>query len=296
VTIARLIAVSLLFWMALPAAPAHTGETAPKQLSADAKTHRDLGLLLYRQKEYARAVEQFKMAYAIESSAELLFALAQSQRRLGDCEAAAQTYEAFLQTGPPKEQADMAVRNLERCRRTNTVSAPARAAELTHAVASVDPKLSRGALPEARESAPALIRPEVVAPEAGLVPLPTKSENDGAAAPDRVRWYRDWIGLGLAGAGIAAVAISAGLFGAGAAGIDAINHTRGYDNFIRESQQGGHFMALQYAGVAVGLAGGLLLAGGAVRFAVIGLRARRALHATVTPAPDGVRLGVTGGF
>jgi tetratricopeptide (TPR) repeat protein len=69
----------------------------------------------YEAGEYAKAIEAFEKGRRLDPHPDFLYAEAQAYRRSGDCARAISLYQAFLATHPPKEEAERARANVERC-------------------------------------------------------------------------------------------------------------------------------------------------------------------------------------
>jgi hypothetical protein len=80
-----------------------------------AQHHFEHGIRLYKEDHFAESLEELRAAYAIEPDSHVLFALAQSARRSGDCRAAADYTKKFLETNPPAKVAEVAKLNILRC-------------------------------------------------------------------------------------------------------------------------------------------------------------------------------------
>ena len=77
--------------------------------------HYEAGKQLFAAKRYAEALDEFRRALALAPRPEVLYAIAQAQRMVGDCPGAVQTYRAFL-AGQPGEPLDEYARaNIQRC-------------------------------------------------------------------------------------------------------------------------------------------------------------------------------------
>ena len=87
----------------------------PKQ--APTLDHYQVGKRLFEQKRYAQALEEFRQALALAPRPEALYSMAQTQRLLGDCASAVDTYRAFLAGRPDARLAEYARANIERCER-----------------------------------------------------------------------------------------------------------------------------------------------------------------------------------
>jgi tetratricopeptide (TPR) repeat protein len=73
---------------------------------AEAKRHYERGMKSYNLQEFDVALREFKGAYVEHPDAAFLYNIAQCQRQLGQYEAAAKSYRAFLQQNPNVANAD----------------------------------------------------------------------------------------------------------------------------------------------------------------------------------------------
>jgi tetratricopeptide (TPR) repeat protein len=144
----------------------------------------DAGLESYRQGAFEEALEQLEQGLAREPLPEILYALGQTERRLGHCKKAIEYYGAFLLRARTKVQAKAAEVQIERCR--------AEAAE------------------PAKDEKPVAVAPEPALPPAPVLEPVVAPEPAAVSA-----WYRDaWgalagasgVGLGVVGALFAAMA------------------------------------------------------------------------------------------
>jgi tetratricopeptide (TPR) repeat protein len=83
-------------------------ETAD-ELVKKAKAHFDV-------QEYTAAEADLKAAYKLDAKPQILYALAQAQRMAGECDRAIVSYQNFLRTSPPEDQAKLAQDNIDRCK------------------------------------------------------------------------------------------------------------------------------------------------------------------------------------
>src|SRR2546426_5656634 len=84
---------------------ASAAEARPKVMKPEAQGHYTRGLTLYKGKHYDEAISEFKLGYEIDPRPEFLYALAQAERKNGNCGAAIEHYRALLATNPPEQQA-----------------------------------------------------------------------------------------------------------------------------------------------------------------------------------------------
>jgi tetratricopeptide (TPR) repeat protein len=92
--IAALISVAVLAQVAAtPAMPAN----------AEAETLFKQGLQAYDAREFARAIELFEAAHALEPLPEILFDIGMAHKALGDCQHAAASFDRFISAVPPAD-------------------------------------------------------------------------------------------------------------------------------------------------------------------------------------------------
>jgi tetratricopeptide (TPR) repeat protein len=95
-----------------------TAQAAPRSAPAvDPVDHYDAGKRLFARKQYAEALDEFRRAMSLAPRPEVLYSLAQTQRLLGDCASAIETYRAFLAGQPEEPFAEYARLNIDRCER-----------------------------------------------------------------------------------------------------------------------------------------------------------------------------------
>ena len=80
-----------------------------------ADDHLARGLAFYEAREFEQAIAEFHAGYQVDPRPELLFALAQAERRSGDCASALIYYQRFLATHPPLQQVRAANRQRASC-------------------------------------------------------------------------------------------------------------------------------------------------------------------------------------
>jgi len=86
-----------------------------RAMRPDAKKLLDRGLSLYEKGSYDEASAVLREGLALDPHPDFYYALGQSERRAGRCEAASEAYLAFLATNPPKKEAELARSNRDRC-------------------------------------------------------------------------------------------------------------------------------------------------------------------------------------
>lgn len=175
--------------MDAPHAPTRSGQAsagekrADKRKKARARRRADRllakGLAHYEARRFEQAIAAFRAGFRAESRPEFLFALAQAERRSGDCSSAIVYYQRFLATSPARSQARAARDHLEACQKA-LGSGPARGGSRSNAVSSN--------------------RDEAMAPP---LAIPLKAQE---SAP----WYRDTTGHILLGSGVVSVAAGVG--------------------------------------------------------------------------------------
>jgi len=301
----RLLVVGLVLWGA-PSVAEPSSAPAARRAAATQRLKR--GLELFRSHDFVHAIEEFRAGYESDPRADFLFAIAQAQRLQGQCAEAARTYREFLLSDPPRRQALMARRLIERCEQATlsppTSPSPAQAVQPR----PTDERAPEEAVETAEQAAvstqmasversgvvggerngiarPAVltIEPRVVAPEAVPVPETTpvvtpepERERGVARARGKVGrervWYRDGLGWGLGAGGVAAVCVGAGLFGAGQGWVSDARAAGDYQTFANDAGRAADGARMQAASVGLFVAGGVLVAAAAVRMAMVGKR------------------------
>jgi hypothetical protein len=224
-------AVVLALSFLLVAAPraARAGEPTMKP---EARAHLERGLAAYGEKDWARAIREFRAGYALDPRPDFLFAWAQAARLSGDCTSAIDLYQRFVATGPSPEQSDAAQKMTERCRETLAAAAPA-------------------------EPAPTALDPYASTPPSRAPAAP--------AAVDRA-WWKDGWGAGFTAAGVVGLGLGVGMLVAAGSSDDAATHAASYDEFAARHDEASTRRTYATIGLA---AGGALLVTGGVRYLLV---------------------------
>lgn len=242
-----------------PVAAAPAGLTDP-----DAKAHFERAQRAFSEQDYEAAIPELKAAYALEPNPMLLYAWAQAERLAGSCARAVELYRRFLATGPEAEQRQLAEANLLDCE-----------AELPDVP---PPQTSDANEDEAAED-----------PDEG-------DEEPAAPKPDRPtrKWYTDPVGGALAGSGAAFAIAGGAMMGVARSRVNNLA-VAVEDDYLRETTAA---TRLNTAGIVVLGAGGALLLGAGIRYAIV---ARKGAAASATawrvqPVWLGRGLGLRGRF
>lgn len=228
---------------------------APAAMDGEARERFDQGLASYTNKEYAEAVKQFRLAYALDPRAEILFAWAQAERLYGRCSRSTKLYKRFLASRPSEQQAEAARQGVERCK-DQADTAPG------------DPDDLDKLAPPVAEAEP---EPEPVAPS----PEP----------PPKQQARVDPAGLGLLVGGVVVGGVGGGLLGAGASRARGLDDVGAYDEYADGAAQVRTFRVV--GGVLAGVGGALIVAG-IVRVVVKARNTRREVSVWSTPNSAGV--------
>jgi hypothetical protein len=238
---------------------AFADDAMAKPKDAAAQQHLAAGNKLYRVREFAKAVDEYKAGALIEDVPVFHYNLGQCYRQLGKYEDAIWHYQRFIERGQPTGQVRGAVD-----------------AFLTQMRSELDKKAMTQ-------------QPVDPAPEPKRASEPKPAEQPGQPKTMKVKvpgepWYRDGIGWGLVGAGIIGVGISGALF-VTANGIedDANSEMVQTEREVLRDRASSR----RVIGTIVGVGGVGLLVGGLVRLAL--RPADR--EVTVTTAFD---VGITG--
>lgn len=265
--------VSLAVLVAAAAAPGTAG-AQPHQLPdvsegrspRTADEHLETGLALYQSGDFEGAIAEFNAGYAVDPRPTFLFAVAQAERRSGDCASAIVYYERFLASGPSSSQAAAAREQRAKC------------------VAALGSAPAADAPPE-----PMLLPLERAAPAAEPAPAPALV----AKPPRGPSWYTSPLNDALVG-GAAALTVAGFVFTLSAANAaKEANAAETYDDYGRAVARADRYRTIGLAS----LAGGVVVGGLAVwRIASRGDRpAERAARVELSLGP-GVGLAVAGVF
>lgn len=196
------------------------------------------GVAAYEVGDYAAAAAAFEAAHAIEAAPELLYSIGNMRRLAGDCDAAVDALERYLETDPSPEPAADARAAIEAC-------------------ADALPEPEPTPAPREPAPAPALAPTQVTSPSTPVAPRP---------------WFRDPVGGTLLGVGTAGLAVGLGF--AIAAGV----HDRralsadAHENFLELTDRRRLETTVAIAATAAGSA---LVIGAIVRYALLRRDERR---------------------
>ena len=225
-------------------------------LDPEAREHFDRGLAGYNDKEYATAIKELRVAYALDPQPVILFAWAQAERLYGRCSRANKLYQRFLRSKPTRQQAEAARMGLDRCKDQPDT-------------ATADPEDEDE--PEEKLEAPA--------PAPVEAPPPPPPE----PAPRR---KIDGVGVGLASAGAVLAGVGVGLLGAGQSKArDAAEGSPSYDAYADEAAG---VRRLRITGGVLAGVGGALLVGGIVKLILHARAPRQDVSFWADPASAGV--------
>jgi hypothetical protein len=141
--------------------------TAPASSWAD--THKDgarRSARLYQEGRFAEALAELKAAYALTRRTELLYAMGQASRLLGDYAAAIGYYQEFTQSGASPEQVSAAVLQIGRCRQLLSRHEPASPAVVA-AGASPEVATTANPVPTPEASGSQVLPPKTTPPPPG---------------------------------------------------------------------------------------------------------------------------------
>ena len=229
------------------------------------------GIKLYKQKAYAQAAAEFRVAYELDPKPKYLYNLAQAERLAGRCEEAVVAYRELLAANPPREREKIARDGIAKC-------------EQIIAAAQPPPPAPPPAAPEPVAIVEQQKEPDPVAPPKKVPPPPTMRVEEV-----REPWYRDVFGDVLLGSGVVVGAL------AGAAYLGARDSAkRSYEPGTLEEFMLARDGAQRNGTLAIVLGGAsaVLIAGSILRYATRPTEKR----IVVTPTGDGATVGVWGRF
>jgi tetratricopeptide (TPR) repeat protein len=231
---------------------------APSEMDPEARQRLTQGLEDYQNKAYAAAIKEFRLAYALDPRAEILFAWAQAERLYGRCSRASKLYRRFLASRPSEQQAEAARQGVERCKgQADTVPA------------------------DQEEDVPAV--PEPVAAEPEPEPVPEDIPPEPPPPPPRRRV--DGAGIGLLVGGVVVAGVGGGLLGAGQSKARGLDDAAMYDDY---ADGAGRVRTLRIAGGVLAGVGGALIVAGIVRLVMKARAPRRDVAVWTNPEGAGI--------
>ena len=196
-----------------------------------ARSYLDAGLRLYNEGRYEAAIRELRLGYALEPLPEILYTLGQSARKLGRCDEAIGYYRQYLGVGDAGS-VGAARFQIERCEQ-----------QLRDAQAAQTLKTAQAA----RQTA-------------GSVE---------ATPPPRRPFYRDVLGMTLAGVGLGAALAGGGLLIGSAVTVERSRATlQQFDDALARAP------ALRTGGIILTAGGGALLLAGVIRLSLVARRGR----------------------
>jgi hypothetical protein len=179
------------------------------------------GATLFGQGHYVEAAEAFALEYETTRDPALLFGRAMALQRAGNCWAAIDAFEQFIETSPPESDVAEARRQIEGCNRVLGVQPP-RSEPTTE------------------------------------LPPPSPSPELGDGDRDQPAWYRDRLGGALVGVGVPVMFGGIGLYGASFAVAENVardTETAYEDRRVRVRAMAISGLTLLGVGAAVAIAG-----------------------------------------
>ncbi len=211
---------------------------------------------LVAQGQLDEALQVLEQAYYADDASQprLLFGMGMIELQRDDCEAAVGYLGRFLATDPAVEAAVRAQEVIAYCEDQRRAQA-----ELS----------AQPAVPVV-EAEPA---PETVEPEMSPTPRAVEDPDPDDEVRNEGAWYRDGLGWGLAGTGIAVTAVGVGLLAQASNDVRVAQRAPDETEFDRSLQR---VVPLRVIGGVLTGAGASLLVGAAIRYGVVARRDRRA--------------------
>jgi tetratricopeptide (TPR) repeat protein len=232
--------------MILLALPVHAAAlwlalAAPGQLlsNPEAKAKLQEAQAAFKAEDFDKAAAAVEAAYIIEPNPMLLYPWAQAERSRGNCAAAVELYQRFLDSDPPEAAATPARENMQRCQEQLDAAASELELDVVDEVIEEDPE-----------------------PEPEPAPV-TKDEPPPSKAK---RWYADPVGGVLVGVGVVGVGAGAGLMGAAASRAGKVADEGSHSDYL-DARDGA--TKLRNGGAIALSIGGALVIGGVVRYAIV---------------------------
>jgi tetratricopeptide (TPR) repeat protein len=224
--------------LSLRLAPLLVVLAAPGQLLSDPEAQAKFkeAQAAFKAEDFAAAAAAVEAAYMIEPQPMLLYPWAQAERSQGNCAAAVELYQRFLDSNPPEAAATPARENMQRCQEQLAAEAPEEPEE---------------------DVVEEVIEEEEPEPE----PVPTPVTKD--TSPKHKPWYADPVGGVLVGVGVVGVGVGAGLMGAGASAAGKADDEDAHSGYLDARDRA---TGLRNGGAIALSIGGALLVSGVVRY------------------------------
>ena len=200
-----------------------------------ARSYLDAGLRLYKEGRYEAAVRELRLGYALEPLPDILYTLGQSTRKLGRCDEAIGYYKQYLGVADAAS-AGAARFQIERCEQQRRDARAAAAATTTKTKTTT----------------------------------PASASVDKPVDLPRRPFYRDALGMTLAGVGLGAALAGGGLLiGASLTVQHARSSLQQFDDALPRAD------AMRTSGIVLTAAGGALLFAGVIRLSLVARRRSR---------------------
>jgi hypothetical protein len=250
------LAAAAVLLLASPAVAAPKGAPAKKEF--------ERGVVAYQKGDFKVAAEALGASFKLEADVETLFAWAQAERQLENCDKAVELFTKLLGFDLPAENKKVVQGKIDECKAIIAAKQPK----------EPPPPVDKPAQPE---------EPKVV-----QQPPPEKPK---PAAPGRSPWWKDPIGDGLVGLGIVGLGVGGYfLMSASQAEKDSLQNIDGFEALDEKAQSRGKI------GMISTIAGGVLLVGGIVRYATRGGGGKESRAVTGWVTPDGGGIAAFGRF
>ena len=235
--------MTLLALSTLRIVPLLLALAAPGQLLSNPEAQAKLreAQQAFKDQDFDAAAAAVEAAYIIEPQSMLLYPWAQAERSRGNCAAAVELYQRFLDADPPEEAAAPARENMERCQ------------EQLDAEAAAEDEVVEDEPEDELEPAPALV---------------TQDQPPKAKA-----WYQDPVGGVLVGVGVAGVGAGAALLGLAASKAGKAADRDSHTGYLDERDGA---TTLRNGGAIALSIGGALVVGGVVRYLLVAKKAKQA--------------------
>lgn len=267
-------------------------EAKPRSAAAkQAKVHTDKAAKAHKAGNFDVALAELQAAYDIDPQPKLLFAIAQVQQKLDQCDEAIPNYEKYLAQEKNKQKQAVVKQAIASCKTKLAAIAPAPSPP-PEAPATIEPPPPAPAPVVEATPPPVAVEPPPPPPPSPSVedsPLPPMRAE--TPPPGRSPFYTDVLGDVLVVGGIGAGVVSVILYSGAKSDLDSAESATSidaYESLVDSAHDKRTYAAILAAG------GAALIGAGILRFA---LRDRgETRHVAVTPASGGGFVTFSGGF
>ena len=183
------------------------GSPAFADQKEEAKKHMEAAAIAYKEGRFNDTLLELNKAYTLDPRPELHYSIGQVYVKLNRCDDAILAYENFLASKPSKDRADIANQAIDQCK--------AQRAATTPAPTTTDQPVEPGPVVD-------------VEPPPDLAPTPATAPATVDTVETKPVWWKDKLGLGLAGGGAVVTIVGLVMYSSARGKIDSAESANDY--------------------------------------------------------------------